>query len=302
MSNRNNEEESSQSSTYVNNPHLKDMEEDVLYHLNLATSTHDLHEMFGDVKFVCVGGSPQRMKSFSEYIAGELGLADAEYPNICGGTDRYAMYKTGPVLSVSHGIGIPSMSVMLHELNKLLYHARCTDITMIRMGTSGGIGLEPGTVVVTKQAVDSRFQPRFKQTVLGKSVVWSTELDSELAEELLQYSKELPEFNTIIGNTMCTMDFYEGQARMDGSFCSFTEEDKKKYLDEAHTAGVRNIEMESSVFAAMCKRGNIPAAVVCVTLLDRLKGDQITCSPDVLHNYEKRPQGLVGLYIKKHEK
>lgn len=43
------------------------------------------------------------MKSFTEYIAKELGLAepDAEYPNICEGTDRYAMYKVGPVLSVS---------------------------------------------------------------------------------------------------------------------------------------------------------------------------------------------------------
>lgn len=43
------------------------------------------------------------MKSFTEYIAKELGLSgtNAEYPNICAGTDRYAMYKVGPVLSVS---------------------------------------------------------------------------------------------------------------------------------------------------------------------------------------------------------
>lgn len=43
------------------------------------------------------------MKAFIEYIAAELGLEDpkSEYPNICAGTDRYAMYKVGPVLSVS---------------------------------------------------------------------------------------------------------------------------------------------------------------------------------------------------------
>lgn len=54
-------------------------------------------------QFVCVGGSPWRMKSFIEYIAAELRLEDpkSEYPNICAGTDRYAMYKVGPVLSVS---------------------------------------------------------------------------------------------------------------------------------------------------------------------------------------------------------
>ncbi|XP_051575726.1 uridine phosphorylase 1-like [Myxocyprinus asiaticus] len=288
-------------SIYVNNPHLDSMKDDILYHFNLGTSTHDIPTMFGDVKFVCVGGSPWRMKSFTEYIAKELGLAgpNAEYPNICAGTDRYAMYKVGPVLSVSHGMGIPSISIMLHELIKLLYHARCTDVTVVRIGTSGGIGLKPGTVVVTKQSVDSMFQPCLEQIILGKPVVRSTELDGELAEELLQCSKDLAEFETVIGNTMCTLDFYEGQARLDGAFCSYTEEDKQRYLTEAYTAGVRNIEMESSVFAAMCKLSNLRAAVVCVILLDRQKGDQITSSHDVLNNYQQRPQVLVGHYIKK---
>lgn len=54
-------------------------------------------------QFVCVGGSPSRMKTFIAYIAEELGLGGpgCDYPNICAGTDRYAMYKVGPVLSVS---------------------------------------------------------------------------------------------------------------------------------------------------------------------------------------------------------
>lgn len=71
-------------------------------------------------------------------------------------------------------------------------------------------GLKPGTVVITKQSVDSLFQPRLEQIILGKPVVRSTELDEELAEELLQCGKELAEFETVIGNTMCTFDFYEG--------------------------------------------------------------------------------------------
>lgn len=277
------------------------MKEDILYHFNLGTSTHNLPAMFGDVKFVCVGGSPWRMKSFIEYIAGELSLEDpkAEYPNICAGTDRYAMYKIGPVLSVSHGMGIPSIAIMLHELIKLLYHARCTDVTIVRIGTSGGLGLEPGTVVVTKQSVDATFLPRLEQVILGNAVVRSTDLDQGLAEELLQCSKDLGQFETVIGNTMCTMDFYEGQARLDGAFCSYTEKDKQDYLTKAYESGVRNIEMESSVFAAMCKLSGLKAAVVCVTLLDRQKGDQLSSSHEVLHSYQQRPQILVGHLIKK---
>lgn len=43
------------------------------------------------------------MKTFISYIAEELeiGSPSCDYPNICAGTDRYAMYKAGPVLSVS---------------------------------------------------------------------------------------------------------------------------------------------------------------------------------------------------------
>lgn len=41
------------------------------------------------------------------------------------------------------------------------------------------------------------------------------------------------------------------------------------------------------------------AAVVCVTLLDRLQGDQINTPHDVLVEYQQRPQRLVGHFIKK---
>ena len=49
------------------NPHIQEMSEDVLYHLALGSGSHDLEKMFGDVKFVCMGGTPQRMKSFAGY-------------------------------------------------------------------------------------------------------------------------------------------------------------------------------------------------------------------------------------------
>ncbi|XP_077432437.1 uridine phosphorylase 1 isoform X2 [Vanacampus margaritifer] len=285
----------------VHNPYLCGLKDDILYHFSLGTGTHNLPALFGDVRFVCVGGSAWRMKEFIEYIAAELGMQDpkSDYPNICAGTDRYAMYKVGPVLSVSHGIGIPSISIMLHELIKLLHHARCTNVTIIRIGTSGGIGLEPGTVVITKQSVDATFVPKFEQLILGELVVRDTDLDCSLAQELLQCSKELGQFNTVMGNTMCTLDFYEGQGRLDGAFCLYTEKDRHKYLTKAKEAGVCNIEMESTVFAAMCKLSGLRAAVVCTTLLDRLKGDQLSSSHDVLHSYQQRPQILVGHYIKK---
>ena len=36
------------------------------------------------------------------------------------------------------------MSILLHEISKLLYHAKATDVTFIRLGTSGGVGVPGG--------------------------------------------------------------------------------------------------------------------------------------------------------------
>ncbi|XP_021253409.1 uridine phosphorylase 2 isoform X3 [Numida meleagris] len=286
---------------HIKNPHLETMDEDVLYHLDLGTKTHNLPAMFGDIKFVCVGGSPNRMRAFAQFMHKELGLeGDGEdLADICAGTDRYAMYRVGPVLSISHGMGIPSVSIMLHELIKLLHHAKCRDVTIIRIGTSGGLGVEAGSVVITDRAVDACFQPRFEQVVLGDVVVRGTDLDGGLVEELLACSKAVPDFPTLVGHTMCTYDFYEGQGRLDGALCSFSNEKKLEYLKRAHDAGVRNIEMESTAFAALCGLCGLRAAVVCVTLLDRLEGDQIRASHEVLHEYQQRPQRLVAAFIRR---
>lgn len=40
-------------------------------------------------------------------------------------------------------------------------------------------------------------------------------------------------------------------------------------------------------------------AVVCVTLLNRLEGDQVSSPHEVLVEYQQRPQRLVSHFIKK---
>ncbi|XP_034041911.1 LOW QUALITY PROTEIN: uridine phosphorylase 2-like [Thalassophryne amazonica] len=212
----------------------------------------------------------------------------------------YITFVLSLIFLFQHGMGVPSISIMLHELIKLLYHAKCQGVVLFRLGTSGGLGLPPGTVVITDKAVDHSFQPQFEQVVLGKVITRSTELDEGVASDLLQCSSELQNIPSVIGNTMCTHDFYEGQGRLDGALCSFSPEEKLEYLRKAYEAGVRNIEMESAVFAAMCRVCSLKAAVICVTLLDRFEGDQITVPHDVLLEYQHRSQALVSHFIKKH--
>ncbi|NXL88501.1 UPP2 phosphorylase, partial [Alectura lathami] len=261
----------------VENPRLEALGEDVLYHLDLGTKTHDLPATSGDIKFVCVGGSPNRMRAFAQLVHKELGLEGdgEELADVCVGTDRYAECLSYCLFSQQHGMGIPSTSIMLHELIELLHHAKCRDVTTIRIGTSGGLehkhqqlrlslrfaGVEAGSVVITDRAVAARFQPRFEQVVLGDAVLRGTDLDGGLVEGLLDCSKGIPDVPALVGHTMCTYDFYEeqwpasasfhGQGRSDGALRSFSSGKKLEHLKRAQAAGVRNTEVEPTAPAAL---------------------------------------------------
>lgn len=284
----------------LSNPHIDTLPEDILYHLDLSDKTYNLPEMFGDVKFVCFGGSPNRMKKFAEFMVTQLKIKipiGLQLRNISHGSDRYVLYKIGPVLSVSHGMGIPSLSIVFHEVLKLLYHAKCMDVKFFRLGTSGGLGLEPGTVVITESVVDGLLQPYMEVATLGVVCRHPAFLDRSLCEELLEISKEQTEYRSVIGKTMCTYDFYEGQARLDGAFCDFTAEDKMNFLKHVHNHGILNIEMESLCFAAMAHRAAVKSAIVCCTIVDRLVSDQITAKHDTMDEWQSRPQMIVAKYI-----
>ncbi|XP_062570346.1 uridine phosphorylase 2-like isoform X1 [Saccostrea cucullata] len=289
--------------SFVRNVNLAAMKEDYLYHLALDTEHHDLKDMFKDVRFVCFGGSPSRMKAFAFYMVDELKykmVAGQTLENISRGSDRYVLYKVGPVLSVSHGMGIPSLSILIHEILKLLNHAGCdpAEVIFFRLGTSGGLGLDPGTVVISEAAVDGLLRPYMEVAILGLINQFPAFLCPVLNNELLDVAKSIG-CETVLGKTMCTYDFYEGQGRLDGAFCDFTEEDKMNFLKRAHGKGIANIEMESLCFAAMCHRAGVKSAVLCVTLLDRLKGDQISTPHEIMEEWQQRPQRIMSAFIKK---
>lgn len=76
-------------------------------------------------------------------------------------------YQVGSVLSISHGMGVPSIGILLHEVIKLMYHAKCKDPVFIRLGTCGGVGIEGGTVVVSDDAVDGLLRNTYEMVRIG---------------------------------------------------------------------------------------------------------------------------------------
>ena len=133
--------------------------------------------------------------------------------------------------------------------------------------------------------------------MLGRSVQREALFDSELCDDLKKTASSLG-FPVEIGKTMCCDDFYEGQGRLDGAICDYDVEDKMEFLQRAHAAGVRNIEMESLQFGAFTKIIGVRAVTICSVFLNRLNGDQVLSSAEQLKDYEQRTITTVLAYVK----
>lgn len=121
-------------------------------------------------------GSGDRAKELADFLSKELNIPFSGKP--IGKTERFFLfllfffiifrYKVGCVICVSHGMGMPSLSILLHEMYKLMYYAGClSKCTFIRSGTCGGVGVEPGTVAITTGGVDPSLNSYYSQSVLG---------------------------------------------------------------------------------------------------------------------------------------
>ncbi|XP_038218208.1 uridine phosphorylase 1-like isoform X2 [Zerene cesonia] len=234
----------------LRNAHLLKLDCDILYHMGLDTQTHNLRDMFGDVK---------------------------------------------------HGMGVPSMTIALEELLKILYYAKAKDPIIFRLGTSGGIGVDPGTVVISSSGLSDTLEPCYKLAILGRERKFPCDFDKRLNQELMSVAVD-EDFKTVIGVTLCANNFYRGEARTDGAFCDYSDADKQEFLQKLVQLGVTNMEMESTAFAAFTREAGVRSALVCVTFLDRLLGDQVTPDKEVLAEWQQRPAKIVGNYILKYYK
>ena len=132
------------------NKNLGEMSNDFLYHLGL---TKEDAPTFANVKAVVMGGLNNRMTQFAYSLAKSQNLQDSDVQSV-GMHKRYVLYLVGNILICSHGIGGPSISILLHEVAKLLKYAGASAF-WIRMGTCSGIGVPEGTLVIPSQCINS---------------------------------------------------------------------------------------------------------------------------------------------------
>jgi len=290
------------------NPNLATLGGDYLYHLGFASGVDEsgkeqLEELFSDVKFFFCGGSADRMAEYANRVAAnfvgtkyEVPFGQAPVP--IGKQERYSIFKVGPTLISSHGMGQPSISILLHEVTKMLEYAKATDVEYFRLGSSGGIGIAPGSVVVTSGGLNGELKPVYTLPILGKLVDRPAVIDPSLVADLVAAAeKRIDGYDVIPGKTMSTDCFYEGQGRLDGAICDYTIEDKMEFLNKLHSMGARNIEMEAAQFAAFTHRLGIRGTGLCTTLLNRLDGDQVLTPLEELASFDQRPGEVAMAYM-----
>eukprot|EP00299_Pterocystis_sp_00344_P002426 c12736_g1_i1.p1 GENE.c12736_g1_i1~~c12736_g1_i1.p1 ORF type:complete len:304 (-),score=74.55 c12736_g1_i1:16-927(-) len=281
--------------SHMRNPHLSSLQVDHILHLGLDSSM-DLAKTFGDIKCVVLSGSNGRAKSFAERLRSEFGITSGDLEPVAL-TERYHVYKVKEVLCVSHGIGGPSITIILNEITKVLHYAGAKDFVYIRAGTSGGVGVPVGSLVITENVYNGFLEPYLEVAAAGQRRKRESKFSPELIQKLEGLKGELP---VVLGNTLCCDDYYEAQARMDGVICDFDHEQRDEFLHRAHAVGVRNIEMESLVFGAFCYHTGIPCAMMAVALINRLEGDQVRelLTEEQLAEVSRRPYELIIRYLR----
>ena len=273
---------------------------DSFYHLGI-TSDDPMIKQLRDVTAVIMGGSGGRMTQFAEQWSAEHGNAPIlAFPK----EDRFVARYTAGVLFISHGMGMPSASIAMQELMRLLYFVKRGDLDALdsvfwaRVGTSGGVGLPGGTIVVTTEGLMVDLKP-YRLLDGGKGEIWfDGHYPQAIVDDILAANADsgIPMTS---GKTVATNEFFIEQFRLDGAIRTASAERKMEWLRWLDENGVRNVEMEGAMIAAYLNHwGFSRFAMVCATLLNRLEGDQVHATPAQQREYNDRSGQVVFTYLR----
>lgn len=279
---------------------LDGTQEDIYYHLGV-TSSDPMLDKLRDVKAVIMAGSGERIKEFAAHWSELNGGAEiVEFPK----EDRFVSRYTAGVLFSSHGMGMPSASIALQELMRMVFFLKRGDVDAMdevfwcRVGTSGGIGYPPGTVVVSSEALMADLKP-FRLLKGGEGEHWfDPQFPADTFDAIIAANTDT-DFTVVSGKTVATNEFFIEQFRLDGALCLDTPETKQAWLEWLDASGVRNIEMEGAMIAGYLNWwGFSKFAMICCTVINRLDGDQMTSSPAQLHKFSQDSGVALFNYLK----
>lgn len=277
------------------NPLFQELDTDYLYHFGLDTNM-DLQAIFGDVKYIIITRTNEHAAIIAHKFGKEWYKIKEDFsftPQFK--TERFNLYKAGPVLAISYGFGMPSMLICLNEISKLLVHLNKTDVIAFKVGPAGGLGLDTGSLVVSQEALSSRLEAIHHTIECGDEYTYSTTLDQDIVNEIVAYNQEHKNYNLTMGKVLGSFDFFEEQGRMDGFLpLPYTLEERDLYFERACKSGVKCIDMESLEFAGFCNQVGIRAGIVNAVVVNRFVKDAVSSSDT---NHQDQAFDLISGYI-----
>ncbi len=104
--------------------------------------------------------------------------------------------------------------------------------------------------------------------------------------------------NISIAKSLTTHGFNDEQARLHGAIApEFNQAEAMEYLNAAYSHGIRSIDMESSAFSAFCNYLSIPAAIIGVSIVNRLVSEDIYLTIDKQLQYLSSVADVLIRYI-----
>ena len=272
---------------------------DNYYHFGVASDDPVL-DGFRDVHAIILAGSRNRIRDFAQrWSALHDGAPVVALPK----EDRFVTRYCNGVLFVSHGMGMPSASITVQELMRLVFFLKGGDLEAMsevfwaRVGTSGGVGLPGGTVVVTTEGVMADLGPYRLLKGGSGEYRFDGSFPADVAEAIVAASAGTG-IPVEMGRTVAGNEFFLEQFRLDGAVCMETPESKMAWLEWINAEGVRNIEMEGAMLAGYLNHWGFPSfAMICTTILNRLEGDQVTASNEELNSYTERTWDVLCNYL-----
>lgn len=271
---------------------------DYLYHFGISSSDSLIKEIKNIKAIILTGSAVRTKRMLKTFLKTNKIKHFITFPK----KERFSTYYTKGVLFSSHGMGMPSMSIALEELMKLVYYAKegnlknVKDIFWARVGTSGGL-VDAGTIVLSTVGLCSNFKP-YKLFVLGKNFEFDSSFPLKTIKDILKANSEY-NINITSGKTVGANTFYLEQNRTDGALSLFGENEKLHWLNKAVKLGVKNIEMEAPMMAGFLNFwGFKNFSDICCVLLNRLVGDQVSSSKKDLEKYSIDAEKVLFNYLK----
>jgi len=258
---------------------------------------------FRGIRQVILQGSAERSLSLAKTLAQQLDNIDSNYfiPVDLIPSSKYVAYRVKDILLVSHGMGNPSILTLLDSLSKIMLLAGNKQLEYIRVGTSGGIGVTPGSVVITHTAYMPDLTCGYRISPLGKDITYATTMNSDLNTRIMHSQPQNLGFNILIGNTATADDFYLGQARFDGAIKQqYTKAEQRVYFEKLQALNIMNFDMEATAIAMFGNRAQIPATMIASIIVNRLDTDQVTATHDQMLQYTLNAQQVISNYLTKY--